>query len=381
MLSLIASIIVGFLGVSNTILWLLQYKWFKESIKSLIEPKPGTRTPDNTLIITPVRNDAVGLSILAETLLSQDYGSYTWVIVDDASTDNTPQVAREIASRDQRVRYVRVNDDEVPVNWSPKVYAIVRGLEEYDDGSYPVLVFLDSDVALKRRDTLRILVTQAYTYNAIASMNPRFKCSTLRCQLMETVLTTLAHSFYGFHRVGNPRSRIAWFYGCCWATTREAYSRLGGHKAYYNHIVEDKAIAEQAKKNRVEIRVINGFNHIETTWYPSIRETIEALQRILSPHTTRTPKAKLIVEAILLALHYAQPIITATASTINPLLAPIALADYIAQTTTHYNASKLNKHNPLTSLPTPITGQVIPIALLSTKQPRWKERTLTLHKT
>jgi len=370
-------ILIGAVGVVDTITWIVSYKWFNDSLRNLQPPTPGDKTPEKALIVTPARNEEENIEAMINSIRLQDYTSYTHVVVDDASSDATPRIIRRMMEKDKRIKYLRIEEDEVPRGWSPKIYAIVRGLEEYDDGSYPVLVFLDADIVLKRRDTLRIMVTRAYTYNAIVSMNPRFKCNTIQCQLMETILTTLAHTLFGFHHVKNPQKKTAWFYGCCWTTTHEIYTKLGGHKAYHNQLVEDKAIAEQAKRQGIEIQVIDGVEYVETTWYPTVGETIEALQRILSPHIAHTTRKRLVLEATLLALHYVQPLITALASTLNPALAPVAIANYLAQTITHYKATRLNKHNPLTSLPTPITGQVVSIALLkSRKHLHWRERTL-----
>jgi len=362
-------VLMGLLGIADTLIWILFYKWLSDSLGELKPPTPGDRVPDKVLIITPARNEEDNIGSMIESLQKQDYKSYTLVIVDDASTDNTPNIVKKYASKDSRIKYLRI--EKIPKGWSPKVYAITRGLEEYDDGSYPVLVFIDADVYLRREDTLRILVSKAYSYNAIVSMNPRFKCRTLRCQLMETILTTLAHALFGFHQ-----KRVTWFYGCCWAVTREIYYRLGGHRAFYNQIVEDKAIAEYARKLGVSIQVINGLEYIETTWYSSIKETIEALQRILAPHIAHISRGRLIVESILLMLHYAQPLIMLLASIINPVLLPIALMNYIVQVAVHIKAAKLNKHSLVGAFLTPITGQVLPVALFLPKQLRWRGREL-----
>lgn len=362
-------VLVGLLSIIDTSIWILFYKWFNDSLRKLESPIPEDHVPDKVLIITPARNEEDNIGFMIESIQRQDYKSYTLVIVDDASTDNTPGIVKKYASKDSRIKYLRI--EEIPKDWSPKVYAITRGLEEYDDGSYPVLVFIDADVCLKKENTLRILVSKAYSYNAIVSMNPRFRCRTLRCQLMETILTTLAHALFGFHQ-----KKTTWFYGCCWAVTREIYYRLGGHRAFYNQIVEDRAIAEYARKLGINIQVINGLEYIETTWYSSIRETMEALQRILAPHIAHTSRRRLIVESILLMLHYAQPLIMVLASIVNPVLIPIALINYIVQVAVHIKATRLNKHSLVGAFLTPITGQVLPITLLLSKQLRWRGRKL-----
>jgi glycosyltransferase involved in cell wall biosynthesis len=58
-------------------------------------------------VIVPCFNYARFLGDCVGSLLRQTYRAWECVIVDDGSTDETPQVARELVSRDARLRYVR----------------------------------------------------------------------------------------------------------------------------------------------------------------------------------------------------------------------------------------------------------------------------------
>jgi glycosyltransferase involved in cell wall biosynthesis len=55
----------------------------------------------------PTRNGEPFLAEALESLLAQDYESFELVIADNASTDRTPEIAREFARRDPRIRYER----------------------------------------------------------------------------------------------------------------------------------------------------------------------------------------------------------------------------------------------------------------------------------
>ncbi len=362
------------LGLIDSIFWLKQYAMFKKSIAALSEPKPAAKHPHRALIVTPTRNNAKGLLNLYKSLVSQDYKDFTWVIVDDASTDETPAIATKLMSRDSRIRYLRIREGERPLNWSPKVYAIIRGLEEYDDGSYPVLVFLDSDVVFTKPYGLRLLVTRAYTYNRVVSLNPRFKCDSLRCMLVEVVLTTMAHSFFGFHQ-----DKVKWFYGCCWATTRDIYYKIGGHRAFYREVVEDRAIAEKAVRENIVVEVIRAWDIIETTWYPSLRETVNALSRILLPHKLKTKKPKLLAETLALILHYTLPLVNSMLSLVNTITLFPALINYLSQIIAHSKARKINKYPWYAVLAVPLTGLIVPAALLKPlEKTEWKGRKIAL---
>jgi glycosyltransferase involved in cell wall biosynthesis len=55
----------------------------------------------------PVYNGERYLELAAESLLSQSYEDFELVIADNASTDRTVQICRELARMDSRVRYLR----------------------------------------------------------------------------------------------------------------------------------------------------------------------------------------------------------------------------------------------------------------------------------
>jgi glycosyltransferase involved in cell wall biosynthesis len=89
-------------------------------------------------VATTVYNGERYLEECAASVLGQTYTNWRYYIIDNCSTDRTPEIAREIASRDPRVRYDR-REEFVDVNES---YS--RGFAAVDpDASYLKLV--DSD--------------------------------------------------------------------------------------------------------------------------------------------------------------------------------------------------------------------------------------------
>lgn len=89
-------------------------------------------------VATAVYNGERFLAEAAESVLRQTYTNWRYHIVDNCSTDRTPEIAREIASRDPRVHYER-HDEFVDVNES---YS--RGFAAVDpEASY--LKIVDSD--------------------------------------------------------------------------------------------------------------------------------------------------------------------------------------------------------------------------------------------
>jgi glycosyltransferase involved in cell wall biosynthesis len=61
-------------------------------------------------VVTPVYNGATYLAECLESVLAQTYQHWTCAIVDNASTDATPEIARGFAERDSRFRHLRFDD-------------------------------------------------------------------------------------------------------------------------------------------------------------------------------------------------------------------------------------------------------------------------------
>ena len=57
-------------------------------------------------VILPVYNGEKHLSECIESILSQTFQDFEFIIVDDASTDNTPQLLKEYAKKDTRIKIV-----------------------------------------------------------------------------------------------------------------------------------------------------------------------------------------------------------------------------------------------------------------------------------
>jgi glycosyltransferase involved in cell wall biosynthesis len=61
-------------------------------------------------IVTPVYNDDEYLAECIESVRAQTYPHWDYTIVDNASTDATPQIASRYAASDSRIRYLRFNE-------------------------------------------------------------------------------------------------------------------------------------------------------------------------------------------------------------------------------------------------------------------------------
>lgn len=98
--------------------------------------------------ITPTRNESTNLTRLAPCMVEQTHRARRWIIVDNGSTDDTPQVARALAAEHPWITFLEVPGDVVATRGAPVVRAFHAGVaalaEETD-----VIVKLDADVSFE----------------------------------------------------------------------------------------------------------------------------------------------------------------------------------------------------------------------------------------
>ncbi|MEJ2704778.1 MAG: glycosyltransferase family 2 protein, partial [Sedimentisphaerales bacterium] len=105
-------------------------------------------------VLMPVYNTVLFLEEAVESILTQSFEDYEFVIVDDGSNDGSEKILAAFARKDARVRIIR-NDKNMGI-----VYSLNRGLRECC-GKY--IVRMDSDdVALPNRLSKQIELMEAH---------------------------------------------------------------------------------------------------------------------------------------------------------------------------------------------------------------------------
>ena len=107
-------------------------------------------------VVTPARNEAENLRRLAGCMEAQTAPPSVWLIVDNGSTDDTFDVARELAAERPWVRAVVVPGEILPTRGGPVAQAFSAGVDQLD--SQPdIVVKIDADVSFEEDYFARLL--------------------------------------------------------------------------------------------------------------------------------------------------------------------------------------------------------------------------------
>ena len=120
----------------------------QEPITTHTEPVPSCQDGRRYVVITPCRNEEDYLPITIETMIKQTILPALWLIVDDGSTDSTPQLVEEAAAKHPWIKLHRRKDRGERAVGGGVVQAFNEGLDQIDLDEYDYVCKLDADLGL-----------------------------------------------------------------------------------------------------------------------------------------------------------------------------------------------------------------------------------------
>lgn len=265
MIYLLSSSII-FIAAILIIYWLHNQAWLQVSTPPVQAPAAGALIS----IIVPARNEERNIARCVETLLNQDYPSFEVIVLDDRSSDGTPEILASISVRDPRL--IVLGGVELPLGWAGKPHALYQaaGIAR---GEW--LLFIDADTFLEPNGLSAALASASQTgADLYTIMTEQILGSFWEKTIMPLVMTALSVGFSP-SKVNDPRTRDAIANGQFILIKRAVYDTIGGHKKLRNLIVEDKAISEQVKWSGFRLIVADGRGVASTRMYTSLPQIWE----------------------------------------------------------------------------------------------------------
>ena len=224
-------------------------------------------------VVIPCRDEANNLAELLPNLCSVLQADDQVIVVDDGSSDDTINVARNHgASRSiaNEINIEVVVSGALPIGWAGKPHACWRGVQH---AVHDIVVFLDADVRLGA-DAVNATVGALQQHpDALVSVMPWHRTVTRveRLSMLFNVISSMVAS------VTTVRSRRRVAYGPFMMVNRATYLQSGGHshQLVRGAVVEDLALARVmpaamplvGRQHEVEYRMYaNGFRQLIEGW-------------------------------------------------------------------------------------------------------------------
>lgn len=100
------------------------------------------------IVVTPVKDEERYVARTLESVTSQTVRPLRWVLVDDGSTDSTPEIIQEYVRTFDWISYVRINRTTERKLGTAEVWAFTIGYESVRELDHGFVVKLDADLLL-----------------------------------------------------------------------------------------------------------------------------------------------------------------------------------------------------------------------------------------
>lgn len=272
---------------------------------ALLRRPSGSQLTDTVSVLLPVRDEVQNFAACTQSVLAQpEVGQL--VILDDGSSDGTTALIAELAACEPRVAIADPDEFiDPPPTWLGKNWACHR-MSKLATGR--VLVFLDADVVLKPGAISRTVSLLRECEFDMVSPYPRQLADGLLPRLVQPLLQWSWLTFVPL-RISESRQppSMAVGNGQFFAIDATAYTRIGGHAAVSDHVIEDVALARILRETGGRTAVADGTDLATCRMYTSNARLIAGYTKSLWAAFGRTRGATTVL-VILTSIYVVPPL-------------------------------------------------------------------------
>ena len=211
------------------------------------EPSPPADWPEVAVLI-PARDEAATIGRAVESHVASRYpGALSVIVIDDASSDGTADVARAAARGSDRTVHV-VQAPALAPGWTGKLWALEAGLraagQHAPEARY--LLLTDADIVHGPGTLSRLVALAEARGLALASLMARLDARGWG-GLLIPAFVFFFQKLYPFAWVNDPARRMAGAAGGCMLVERVALAAQGGFAPIRGALIDDCALATLLK--------------------------------------------------------------------------------------------------------------------------------------
>jgi len=258
--------------------WLLQSALVFKRLSELLtlvdlDPADPAVWPRVSAIV-PGRDEAASIGAALATRLDDDYPDLELVVVDDRSTDATPEIVARMAAADSRVVPIRV--DEVPDGWLGKLNALERGTRAAT-GEW--LLISDADIHFERGTLRKAVAFCEEQGRDFLALVPEFRSKSFAVNVLwATFIRILAMSLTPAG-IRDPESSASAGSGSFMLMRRSAYDASPGFEHLRMETADDMALGMIIKQSGGRCEFMNGRDAAWLPSYPSIAAFMHGVEK------------------------------------------------------------------------------------------------------
>ncbi len=226
----------------------------------------------SVVAIVPARDEAAVLPTTLPTLMASRYsGDFRVIVVDDASTDSTAEVARRLGA-------TAIAAEPLPPGWAGKVHAMANGVAAAGECDY--LLLTDADIEYSPTAVAELVRAARTKQFDLVSQMAKLRAVSAWERVVVPAFVYFFAQLYPFGRVNSARSRVAAAAGGCMLVRRAALESAGGLAEIADAHIDDVALASLLKRHagcRIWLGLADDVRSVRP--YPSLRDLWRMIAR------------------------------------------------------------------------------------------------------
>ena len=220
-------------------------------------------------ILIPARDEAANIAACLDAALAQQGVAIEVVVMDDGSTDGTPDIVRRHAERDPRVRLIAA--PPLPEGWSGKMHACAR-LAEAAKGTH--FLFIDADVRLAPGAAAGLVGHAMRGGIGLVSTVPRQRILTFGEGVTVPMINLLLVGYLpGGGRAFTRHPGFAAACGQLMMFERRAYEATGGHGAVRTTLHDGLKLSRLLRESGYRTEIVAGADVATCRMYRGFAES------------------------------------------------------------------------------------------------------------
>ena len=260
--------------------WVVLIAWAATFLRTLLNLKLIPRLPADApddgprlSVIIPARNEERRIEQTIRALLAQTYRNFEIVVVDDRSTDRTPQILASLA--DPRLRIV--GGEEPAAGWLGKPAALHLGSRH---ATGELLLFIDADIIYAPQGIAAAVQMYRRAGVSMLALLPHIEMRGFWENVAMPMLATTVYSFLPLWFSNRTRFSLLGIGGGTGnMIARADYDAIGGHDALKDAVIDDVALARLVRRRGRRSVAVRAEDFVSVRMYHGGREIAQGFTK------------------------------------------------------------------------------------------------------